>query len=168
MKLLACAIAIALLIGIFGSLFFITATIITGTTTAPTILTAFGGTAVKISPFMLLFIYLLSLFFKILFFASITALLCINAKSLKRILITSAIIIVAITLLNVLFTIPWLPVFYQYLPFLALDFAGFFGVGFMLSRHLASTFIWFTLPVMLIIWGVIIALTIRKFNKRDF
>jgi len=167
-KLLACAITIALAIGIFGLLFFTVATIVTGTATAPTILTAFGGSAIKISPFMLLFVYLLSLFFKILFFASITALFCINAKSLKSILIKSGIIIGVIILANALFTLVWQLLFYQYLPLIALDFAGFFGVGFMLSAHLASTFIWFTLPVMILLFAGIIAATIYKFNRRDF
>ena len=167
-KLLACTIAIALIIGIFGILFFLTATIITGTATAPTILTAFGGTAIKISPCLLLMVYLLSLFFKMLFFASITALICINAKSIIPILIIVGSIIAAIILLNVFFTIVWPFVFYQHLPFIALDFAGFFGIGFMLSNHLASTFIWFTLPVMIIIWCVIIGATYRRFNRRDF
>jgi len=167
-KLLACTIAIALLIGIFALLFFLTATIITGTATAPMILTAFGGTAIQISPFLLLMVYLISLFFKILFFASITALVCINAKSIIPILIISGATIAAIILLNVLFTIVWPLAFYQYLPLVALDFAGFFGVGFMLTRHIASTFIWFTLPIMLIIWCAIIGATFRRFNRRDF
>ena len=167
-KLLACTITIAFAIGIFGFLFFMTAMIITGTVTAPTILTAFGGAAIKISPFLLLLIYLISLFFKVLFFASITALFCINAKSLKSVLIKSGIIIGVIILLNAFLSVVWPLVFYQYLPLIALDFAGFFGIGFMLSGHLASTFIWFTLPIMLIIWGAIITATILKFNKRDF
>jgi hypothetical protein len=67
-----------------------------------------------------------------------------------------------------MFTVIFNLAFYQYLPFAAIDFAGFLGVGFLMTHHLASTFIWFTLPVLVVAWIIIITATVRKFNKRDF
>lgn len=167
-KLLACAIAIAAVTAIFSFLFLATASLATGGATAPAVLYAFGGKAHFISPFNLLLIYMLSLFFKILFFGSITALFCINAESYKEIIIKAASIIGAVIVLNTLFTVIFSFVFYQYLPLASIDFAGFFGIKFMLSRHLASIFIWFTLPIMLLIWAAIITVTVVRFERRDF
>lgn len=167
-KLLACAIAIAAVTAVFSFLFLATVSLATGGATAPAVLYAFGGKAHFISPFSLLLTYMLSLFFKILFFGSITALFCINAESYKEIIIKAASIIGAVIVLNTLFTVIFSFVFYQYLPLASIDFAGFFGIKFMLSRHLASIFIWFTLPIMLLIWAAIITVTVVRFERRDF
>lgn len=167
-KLLACVIAIAAVTAIFSFLFLATVSLATGGATAPAVLYAFGGKARFISPFNLLLIYLLSLFFKILFFGSITAFFCIDAESYKEIILKAASVIGAIIALNILFTVIFSFVFYQYLPLASIDFAGFFGIRFMLSRHSASVFIWFTLPIMLLIWAAIIVATVVKFERRDF
>jgi len=167
-KLLACTLAIAALILVFILLFYFTALVMTGGVSAPTVLTAFGGNAVFISPSLLLLFYVFSLFFKVLFFASITALFCINSESLNEVLIKSAVLVGLLIFLNLMFTVIFNLAFYQYLPLVALDFAGFLGVGFLMTHHVASGYIWFTLPVLILAWIMILAVTVRRFNKRDF
>lgn len=167
-KLLACTITIAAVITAFAFLFLASAAMITGNVAAPSVLLAFGGKAHMISPFTLLTVYMISLFFKILFFASVTALLCIDADSYKEVIVRTLFVIGAITALNLIFTVIVPLIFYQYLPFIGIDFAGSLGVKFMLSRYMASAFVWYTLPVMLIAWISIIVTAIVRFEKRDF
>jgi len=167
-KLFACTIAIAAIISIFTFLFFATAVIVTGGVSVPPVLLAFGGRPYVMSPFTLLFIYVMSLFFKILFFSTITALFCVGAEDYRDVIVRAAIAIVAIIALNFIFSVLLSFVFYQYLPLLGLDFAGYFGIRFMLSRHIASTFIWFTLPVMILVWICMIATIVVRFERRDF
>ena len=167
-KLLACAIAIAAVVGIFGLLFYMTGAALTGAASAPAVLYAFGGRAHLMSPMLLMLVYLSSLFFKVLFFAAITASLCINCETLREVLIKSAVAVGLVILLNLLLTVVFPVAFYQYLPMIALDFAGFFGVSFVLTGHLASTFIWFTLPFIIVIWFAIIASIVYKFDRKDF
>jgi ABC-type transport system involved in multi-copper enzyme maturation permease subunit len=168
-KLFACAITIALVITVFSLLYFVTALALTGGgVSAPSVIIGFGGKAFTMPPTVLLFIYLFSLFFKLVFCASIVALFCINAKTLTGILVKSGPIVAFLILLNVFFSFVFSVAFYQYLPLLALDFAGYFGVGYMLSRHLFSVVIWYTLPIMLIALTAIIITTVVKFTKRDF
>lgn len=167
-KMFACAIAITVVVAIFAVLFFATAAGLSGAASAPKVLMAFSGKAFTVAPSVVLMIYLLSLMFKLFFFAFITALLCVNAKNLRSIIIVSVGVAIFIIGLNALLTVVFPFVYYQYLPLLAIDFAGFFGIKFWLSRHIASTFILFTLPFMLLTMLLVIVATIRSFGKRDF
>ena len=167
-KLSAIAIIIALIMILYFILFYSVAIVVAGTVAPPTIITVFGGTVIKISPLILLLIYILSLFFKVLFFAAVAAFISINANSIRSLVTKVILLATLIIMLNVTFTV-LLPVgFYQFCPFLALDFAGYFGIGLMLSKFTSSVGVWFALPFMLIILLFVVAGTVKRFNKKDF
>ena len=167
-KLMAVAIVIAMVIVLFFILYYATAVFITGTILSPTIITTFGGSVIQISPFTLILVYMLSLFFKVMFFATVSAFICINATRIRSIVVGALMLVFLILMLNLTFTV-LLPVgIYQFCPLLALDFAGYFGLGMALSGFTASLGVWFALPIMIIIWVLLIMSTVKRFNRKDF
>lgn len=155
-----------ILMTVFFALFYATSVIMLGSTVPPAVLTVFGGQVVIISPWALMFIYLGSLFFKILFFAVLTAFICLRANSMLSILVRALGYITAILLANFFLSAF---AFWQFIPILALEVVQYFGVKTMFISQAAAHYnLLFTVPVVLIAFVLLIFGTIKQFDARDF
>jgi len=133
--------------------------------TAPPILTTFGGEVTVMRPYSLFEIYTLSIVFTLFFFVAITALLCTIIKNPKR-LIVFGLMLVTIILLSNFFLSGFLA--YRFIPFLALDFSIFWGINSLYSSLPVMHNFWMVFIPIILIFLFIITYVVMKFNKRDF
>ena len=165
-KLIACWLAITLVVLVLTLLYLLVALFAVGGVGNPSILLVFNGTSITtMSAFGMLVLYVLFLLLKLFFVCSVTAMLCLVFKKFMPLAIVAVLVPAIIVVMNA-FLYPFM--FYRFFPFLGLEAINFFGTTSFISGVPPIFNIWLVLPVILLIHLGIILLTIRLFSRKDF